>query len=100
MTQMSIEEKQAFVASCPRKVYSYDAMKQSVDIEDSSKCNLCDECNKYATDIGHLGAVRLDERQNKFIYTVESTGALPPATIVTKAMNVLKHKLRELRASV
>ena len=86
------------MASCPRNGYSYDAMRQSVDIEDVNKCNLCDECNKYAIDEGHAGAVTLDERQNKFIYTIESTGALPPATIVTKAMQVLKHKLTELKS--
>ena len=100
MAGLSLEQKQAFVASCPRKVYSYDAMRQSVEIEDAGKCNLCDECNKYATEEGHPGTVRLDERQNKFIYTVEATGALPPATIVRKAMHVLKAKLRELSSSV
>ena len=96
MAALSLEQKKAFVASCPRKVYSYDAMRQSVDIEDFSKCNLCDECNKYTSEEGHPGVVKLDERQNKFIYTIEATGALPPATIVTKAMQVLKMKLREL----
>ena len=75
-------------------------MRQSVDIENADKCNLCDECNKYATEEGHPGTVKLDERQDKFIYTVESTGSLPPATIVTKAMHVLKAKLRELSSSV
>ena len=77
-------------------MYSYDSMRQSVDIEDINKCNLCDECNKYATDEGHPGAVILDEVQNKFIYTIESTGALTPTHIVIKSIQVLKQKLREL----
>jgi len=47
---LTVEQKKTFVASCPRKVYSYDAMRQAVDIEDFLACNLCDECNKYATE--------------------------------------------------
>jgi len=41
--------------------------------------------------------VKLDERQDKFIFTVESTGALTPTAIVLKSIQVLKQKLRELR---
>ena len=62
MAALSIEQKKTFVDRCPRKVYSYDAMRQSVDIEDTNKCNLCDECNAYAIEEGHPGVVRLDER--------------------------------------
>lgn len=50
INQLTVEQKKTFVASCPRKVYSYDAMRQAVDIEDFLACNLCDECNKYATE--------------------------------------------------
>jgi len=75
-------------------------MRQAVDIEDFSKCNLCNECNLYAVEQGHPGVVRLDERDDKFIFTVESTGALPPHIIVIKAIQVLKQKLRELRQQI
>ena len=52
LNQLTIEQKKAFVASCPRKVYSYDPMRQAVDIEDFNACNLCNECNKYAVEQG------------------------------------------------
>ena len=97
---MSVDQKRAFINSCPRKVYSYDAMRQAVDIEDLDKCNLCNECNKYAKDQGLPGTVTLSERQNKFIFTVESTGALKPTTIVIKALQILKSKLRELKQAI
>mmetsp|Transcript_5686 Transcript_5686/g.7625 ORF Transcript_5686/g.7625 Transcript_5686/m.7625 type:complete len:100 (+) Transcript_5686:803-1102(+) len=86
LNQLSVEQKKTFVASCPRNVFSYDSMRQAVDIEDFNACNLCDECNKYATEQGQLGSVRLDEREEKFIFEVESTGALKPAHIVLKAI--------------
>ena len=88
LNRLTIEEKRGFVASCPRNVYKYDAMRQAVDIEELNfnKCNLCDECNKYATEKGQSGSVRLDEREDKFIFEVESTGAIKPENIVLKAI--------------
>lgn len=78
LNQLTVEQKKAFVTSCPRKVYSFDAMRQAIDIEDFNACNLCNECNLYATEQGCTSAVRLDERDDKFIFTVEATGALAP----------------------
>jgi hypothetical protein len=37
--------------------------------------------------------IRIDEREDKYIFTVESTGALSPEDIVLKAFLVLKKKL-------
>lgn len=93
---MSIDDRKAFVASCPRKVFSFDTMRQAVDIEDINKCNLCNECNKYAIEAGHPNVIKIDEIQNRFIFTVESTGALTPQHIVREAIQVLKQKLGEL----
>jgi len=44
------DQKQELVTRCPRKVFSYNSLLQSVDIEDAEKCNLCDECVKYVQD--------------------------------------------------
>lgn len=65
-------------------------MRQAIDIEDFNACNICNECNLYATESGFPGAVRLDEREDKYIFTVEATGALTPQHIVLKALAVLK----------
>ena len=59
---MPIDQKLAFVKTCPRKVFKYDSLRQAVDIEDLSKCNLCNECNKYTIENDMPGTVRLDER--------------------------------------
>ena len=75
---MTIDQRKTFVKSCPRKVFSFDEIRQAVDIEDVNKCNLCNECNKYSIEQGISNTVRIDEVQNRFIFTVESTGALTP----------------------
>ena len=71
-------------------------MRQAIDIEDFMACNLCNECNLYATEQGYPGSIRFDERDDKYIFTVEATGAIAPQNIVMKAMKVLKGKLSEL----
>ncbi len=44
--------------------------------------------------------IRVDERDNKFYFTVESTGALSPEDIVLKAFSVLKQKLNLLKEAM
>ena len=73
-------------------------MRQAIDIEDSNKCNLCDECVKITERVMKLpGAVKIDEVTNKFIFTLETTGAINPPKIVLTALKVLKRKLTTLK---
>ena len=91
--EMTVEQRQEFVNLCPRKVYRYNEMKQLVEIEDQDKCNLCIECSRYTDGLKFDKAVSLKEDDHKFIFTVESTGALPPQEIVKKALRILKDKI-------
>ena len=91
INQLSAPEKRELVERCPRKVFAYNEVRQVVDIEDASKCNLCQECVKFVqSDLGIERAIRIDENETKFMFIVESTGALPPDEIVLKAFAVLK----------
>ena len=83
-------------------MYHYNGMTQVVEIENADKCNLCNECIKYVTeDLEEIkyetAPVTIDEVQNKFIFTVEATGALPPERIVVDALHILKEKLKMLK---
>ena len=102
LNKLSNEQKIEFVRRCPRKVYRYKEMTQTVEIEDADKCNLCNECTKYVNeDLTKLkfdtAPVTIDEVQNKFIFTVEATGALPPERIVIEALHILKEKLKNFK---
>lgn len=88
------------MASCPRKVFGLNVLRQTVEIENADACNLCNECNKFAEDLDIENAVRIDEKHNKFIFTVEATGALAPEVIVVKALGVLKQKLWSLQSRI
>ena len=70
---------------------------QTIDIEDSNKCNLCIECYRYAETFKLEKAVKISEDDNIFFFTVESTGALPPVEIVRRAFKILKDKLNNFQ---
>jgi len=112
INKLNDEHKQELVARCPRKVFSYNNLKKAVDIEDSGACILCQECVKYvANDVDPQNnklynqdpdfdwdrMIRIDENLTKFIFTVESTGALTPEDIVLKAFQALRNKLKTLK---
>jgi len=90
---LSIEKRKEFVGTCPRKVYHFNEMRNAVEIEDADKCILCIECVRYAQEEGLERAFKVGERDEKFIFTVESTGVLTPEDIVSRGLNILKVKL-------
>jgi len=90
-------QRREFVKRCPRKVYKFNEQRKMIEIENADKCNLCQECVKYSQDLGIERGVRIAEKDYKFIFTVESTGALEPELIVLKAMKILQTKLNSLQ---
>lgn len=90
---MTKEQRKEFVERCPRKVFNFNELKQVVEIENSDKCNLCEECWRYTDTLSIEKAVRIDEQENKFNFIVESTGSLEPVDIVKRAFRILKDKI-------
>jgi len=94
---MTAEQRKEFVDRCPRKVYKYNDQKDIVEIENASECTLCIECSRYTDKLKLERAVHIGENDNKFFFTVESTGSLPPDDIVRKALEILKTKVAKFR---
>ena len=44
--------------------------------------------------------VKVSKKKEKFIFTVEGTGVLPPTVIVRKAIQVLRGKLKTLEGKI
>ena len=65
-----------------------------MEIEDADRCSLCQECTRFAADAGLPSTVLvLGEDDTRFLFTVESTGALAPEDIVARAFKILQTKL-------
>jgi DNA-directed RNA polymerase alpha subunit len=68
-----------------------------VEIEDTTKCNLCIECYRFAETLNLEKSVVITETDDHFNFKVESTGALPPKEIVRKALIILKNKIERFQ---
>jgi len=64
-----------------------------LDIQRFEACKRCREAIPREAIIGHL-------KEDEFLFTVESTGALPPERIVKEAVKVLRAKVSELKSKV
>jgi DNA-directed RNA polymerase II subunit RPB3 len=94
---LSERQKEEFVASCPTRVYKYEAASRTVDIENYTRCMYCDECKRKAEAFGVPDLVQIGTKPGRFIFTIETTGALRPEELLISALNVLYEKLNNLQ---
>jgi len=100
MEEMTDSQKQDFVKSCPTKVYKMNENTHSVEVDDPLRCVYCMECKKKAEYFEKPDAVQIIQRQDKFYFTVETTGAIRPEEIVLSAINAIKEKLTNVQQHV
>lgn len=100
MNSLDESSKQSFANSCPTRVYGYSEHARAVTIEDAGKCVYCQECVKKATNLGVPDAVHIEARQDRFIFSVEGTGALPVADVLQTALQVLHSKLTTIETEI
>jgi len=100
---MSPESRSDFVAACPKKLekpFPFEKRPyESVETDDASACMVCIDCLER-TKIEHPGLAKVREKPQLFRFTVETTGALKPETIVLRSIEVLKRKLQDIQANL
>ena len=84
------------VDACPRGVLEMD--EDELKIADLLSCILCGACIDGCP--VEPPAIRQGIKNDTFLFTVESTGGLPPERIVSEAANILIEKLSELSDKV
>eukprot|EP00271_Cylindrocystis_brebissonii_P009066 TRINITY_DN23682_c0_g1_i1.p1 TRINITY_DN23682_c0_g1~~TRINITY_DN23682_c0_g1_i1.p1 ORF type:complete len:305 (+),score=48.52 TRINITY_DN23682_c0_g1_i1:708-1622(+) len=99
METLSMEQKKEWVDSCPTKVFGIDPETNQVIVLDAELYAYDEEVLRKAEAMGKPGLVSITAKQNSFIFTVESTGALSAETMVLNAIDVLKAKIDGVRLS-
>lgn len=99
METLTLEEKQSWVESSPTKVFDIDPNTQQVVVVDPEAYTYDDEVIKKAEAMGKPGLVDIRAKEDSFIFTVESTGAIKASQLVLNAIEVLKQKLDAVRLS-
>ncbi|XP_050367872.1 uncharacterized protein LOC126786172 [Argentina anserina] len=90
-----IEDEQAekLVATCPVKVFDIEDIgkgKKRATVARPRKCTLCRECIREGK--GWEDSLSLRRVKDHFIFTIESTGVLPPEVLFTEAVKILQDK--------
>ncbi|XVE49239.1 hypothetical protein DITRI_Ditri01bG0066700 [Diplodiscus trichospermus] len=99
METLTLEEKQSFVESSPTRVFDVDPNTQQVVVVDPEAYTYDDEVIKKAEAMGKPGLVEIYAKEDSFIFTVESTGAIKASQLVLNAIEILKQKLDAVRLS-
>ncbi|KAL9255825.1 DNA-directed RNA polymerases II, IV and V subunit 3-like protein [Drosera capensis] len=99
METLSLEEKRAWVDSSPTKVFELDENTGQVEVVDPEAYTYDDEVIKKAEAMGKPGLVEINAKEDNFIFTVETTGAIKASQLVQNAIEILKLKLDAVRLS-
>ncbi|EFJ38153.1 hypothetical protein SELMODRAFT_75337 [Selaginella moellendorffii] len=93
METLSVEEKREWVDSSPTKVFEINPETQQVEVIDPEAYTYDDEVIKKAEAMGKPGLVEIYGKEDSFIFTVESTGAIKAAQMFLNAIEILRSKL-------
>ncbi|KAJ8499189.1 hypothetical protein OPV22_009741 [Ensete ventricosum] len=97
METLTLEEKRSWVESSPTKVFGIDPNTQQVVVVDAEAYTYDDEVIKKAEAMGKPGLIEIYPKEDSFIFTVESTGAIKASQLVINAIDILKQKLDAVR---
>ncbi|GAV81673.1 RNA_pol_A_bac domain-containing protein/RNA_pol_L domain-containing protein [Cephalotus follicularis] len=99
METLTSEEKRSWVESSPTKVFEFNHETQQVAVVDAEAYTYDEEVIKKAEAMGKPGLVEIHAKEDSFIFTVETTGAIKASQLVLNAIEVLKQKLDSVRLS-
>ncbi|KAG0464200.1 hypothetical protein HPP92_020269 [Vanilla planifolia] len=97
METLTLEEKRSWVESSPTKVFGIDPNTQQVKVVDPEAYTYDEEVIKKAEAMGKPGLVEIYAKEDSFIFTVESTGAIKAYQMLINAIEILKQKLDAVR---
>lgn len=73
------------VEICPRKVLA--KIENKIEVRNLMACTLCQDCAEVCPQ--SPPAIKVDQEKDTFIFSLESTNALPPERILTEAIKIL-----------
>lgn len=92
----------SFVGCCPNGVFKKSGTDEEpilIPADSMKECTFCRQCQEYLETEGFKNTeskIVIEEVPQKFIFKIESTGALAPETIISRAFEILKKKLNDL----
>jgi DNA-directed RNA polymerase subunit D len=89
------------IRCCPTRVYASDSTRK-IFIKNELDCILCNACVEQAvpSDQKKGPPIEVEGDDTTFLFNIESTGALPPKTILREAGSILTKKAQAMTALV
>jgi len=84
------------VEMCPRKVLIKTDNK--IEVHNLMACTLCQDCAEACPE--NPRAIEVSGEEDAFIFSLESTKALPPERIMAEAVKILDKQLKELEGQI
>ncbi|MHA1819234.1 MAG: DNA-directed RNA polymerase subunit D [Promethearchaeota archaeon] len=81
---------------CPQRLIDFSSGRAELIDDYWKECSICESCQKYCPE----KAFKVGYVPNKYIFTVEGTGALPIKEILLKATDILIEKIEEFESNV
>ena len=82
---------------CPKDLFDFSSNKAPKLIKDyQESCDLCNACKLNCPE----NAVQTDREENKYIFSIESDGALSFEIIIKKTFEIFNEKIIELQSSL
>ena len=78
------------VEECPRRVL--EISEDELKVVDELSCNLCNAC----VEVCEFDAIKVKGDDSSFIFTLETTGSIPPERVVEEALDILEDKVSKL----
>ncbi|CAI5473944.1 unnamed protein product [Closterium sp. Yama58-4] len=90
------EMAEQLVAKCPMNVFDIEDMGNGIQRATAPRARNCTVCRECIREEGWGDYIQLRRKRDHFIFSVESTGALPPNVLFTEAVKLLESKARRL----
>jgi len=84
------------VEACPKGVLKVE--KGQLAVVDLEECDQCAECVKICPN--DPPSIQASERLDVVLFTVESTGTIPPQRIVTEALEIMEERFNRVKSEV
>ena len=98
MNTLTQAERDAWIDSCPTKVFSWNSAEKRVEVENLEAYIYDDECVMKAEEMGKPGLVDIRQLQDCFIFRLEGTGVHKTKDIVLRAIDSVLSKLQALHS--
>lgn len=88
-----VEDPELIIENCPADVFEHS--NGELKVKNEKACQLCRLCEKISEN-----NITVEEKENDFIFNLESISGLDPKEIITQSVNELKRELEDFEQSV